>query len=86
MSCFRLRLCAAAGARGLSLFLVEAGDDGFTRGRNLDKIGLHGNDTSELFFDEVPLPAEATVSPPGSSESRPARCRPRSERVPGWRG
>jgi alkylation response protein AidB-like acyl-CoA dehydrogenase len=46
------------GARGLSLFLVEAGDDGFSRGRNLDKIGLHGNDTSELFFDDVHLPAD----------------------------
>jgi long-chain-acyl-CoA dehydrogenase len=46
------------GARGISLFLVEAGDEGFSRGRNLDKIGLHGNDTSELFFDEVPLPAD----------------------------
>ena len=46
------------GARGLSLFLVEAGDEGFTRGRNLDKIGLHGNDTSELFFDDVHLPAD----------------------------
>ena len=46
------------GARGISLFLVEEGDDGFTRGRNLDKIGLHGNDTSELFFDEVHLPAD----------------------------
>ena len=46
------------GARGISLFLVEEGDEGFTRGRNLDKIGLHGNDTSELFFDEVHLPAD----------------------------
>jgi acyl-CoA dehydrogenase len=46
------------GARGTSLFLVEASDDGFSRGRNLDKIGLHGNDTSELFFDEVALPAD----------------------------
>ncbi|MCY7271041.1 MAG: acyl-CoA dehydrogenase family protein [Sphingomonas bacterium] len=46
------------GARGISLFLVEEGDAGFTRGRNLDKIGLHGNDTSELFFDEVHLPAD----------------------------
>ena len=46
------------GARGLSLFLVEAGDKGFSRGRNLDKIGLHANDTSELFFDDVPLPGD----------------------------
>ena len=46
------------GARGISLFLIEEGDEGFSRGRNLDKIGLHGNDTSELFFDEVRLPAD----------------------------
>ena len=52
------RTTEEGGARGLSLFLVEAGDDGFTRGRNLDKIGLHGNDTSELFFDDVHLPAD----------------------------
>jgi len=39
------------------IVLVEAGDEGFSRGRNLDKIGLHGNDTSELFFDEVHVPA-----------------------------
>ena len=52
------RTTEEGGARGLSLFLVEAGDEGFSRGRNLDKIGLHGNDTSELFFDEVKLPAD----------------------------
>ena len=52
------RTTEEGGARGLSLFLVEAADDGFTRGRNLDKIGLHGNDTSELFFDDVHLPAD----------------------------
>ena len=52
------RTTEEGGAKGLSLFLVEAGDEGFSRGRNLDKIGLHGNDTSELFFDEVRLPAD----------------------------
>ena len=52
------RTTEQGGAKGISLFLVEAGDEGFTRGRNLDKIGLHGNDTSELFFDEVNLPAD----------------------------
>ena len=51
------------GAKGLSLFLVESGDDGFSRGRNLDKIGLHGNDTSELFFDAVKLPADRLLGP-----------------------
>jgi alkylation response protein AidB-like acyl-CoA dehydrogenase len=52
------RTTEEGGAKGISLFLVEAGDEGFSRGRNLDKIGLHGNDTSELFFDEVKLPAD----------------------------
>ena len=45
-----------AGAKGISLILVEADRDGFARGRNLDKIGFHSADTSELFFDDVRLP------------------------------
>ena len=44
------------GARGTSLILVEADRPGFARGRNLDKIGLHGQDTSELFFQDVRVP------------------------------
>ncbi len=48
----------AEGARGLSLLAVERGMAGFERGRNLDKIGLKAQDTAELFFDEVRLPAE----------------------------
>jgi alkylation response protein AidB-like acyl-CoA dehydrogenase len=44
------------GAKGTSLILVEADRAGFTRGRNLDKIGLHANDTSELFFEDVRVP------------------------------
>ncbi|MGE0845964.1 MAG: acyl-CoA dehydrogenase family protein [Flavobacteriaceae bacterium] len=52
----------SAGAKGTSLFLVETdGADGFERGRNLDKIGLSGNDTSELFFNEVRVPADALL-------------------------
>jgi long-chain-acyl-CoA dehydrogenase len=42
--------------RGISLFVVEDGTPGFTRGRKLDKLGLHAQDTSELFFDDVRLP------------------------------
>ncbi|MGH1561660.1 acyl-CoA dehydrogenase family protein [Mumia sp. DW29H23] len=42
---------------GLSLIVVEDGMPGFTRGRNLEKIGLHAQDTSELFFDDVRVPA-----------------------------
>jgi alkylation response protein AidB-like acyl-CoA dehydrogenase len=44
------------GAKGTSLILVEADRDGFSRGRNLDKIGLKAQDTSELFFDNVRVP------------------------------
>ena len=47
------------GARGISLVVVETdGADGFARGRNLDKIGCHAADTSELFFDNVAVPPE----------------------------
>ena len=41
---------------GMSLLVIEEGMDGFTRGRNLDKIGLHAQDTAELFFDDVRVP------------------------------
>lgn len=46
----------AAGAKGTSLILVEADRAGFARGRNLDKLGLKAQDTSELFFDAVRVP------------------------------
>ena len=46
----------AAGAKGTSLVLVDAGTEGFERGRNLDKIGQHAADTSELFFNDVRVP------------------------------
>ncbi|MFI6960916.1 acyl-CoA dehydrogenase family protein [Streptomyces sp. NPDC050255] len=45
------------GARGLSLLVVERGMPGFTRGRKLDKIGMAAQDTAELFFDDVRVPA-----------------------------
>nr|WP_207839851.1 acyl-CoA dehydrogenase family protein [Williamsia soli] len=41
---------------GLSLLVVERDTPGFTRGRNLDKIGMHGQDTAELFFDNARIP------------------------------
>ncbi|SHM52567.1 acyl-CoA dehydrogenase family protein [Bradyrhizobium lablabi] len=47
------------GAKGLSLIVLETeGNEGFRRGRNLDKIGLHASDTSELFFDDAVVPPE----------------------------
>ncbi|MER8772071.1 acyl-CoA dehydrogenase family protein [Mesorhizobium sp. M0960] len=45
------------GAKGISLIVVETDEvEGFERGRNLDKIGLKANDTSELFFNDVRVP------------------------------
>jgi acyl-CoA dehydrogenase len=44
------------GAHGVSLLLVEASTPGFRRGRVLDKVGLKGQDTAELFFDDVRVP------------------------------
>ncbi|MFV9460348.1 acyl-CoA dehydrogenase family protein [Rhodococcus sp. NM-2] len=49
------RTDADAGARGFSLFLVDTTTPGFRRGRKLEKLGLRGNDTAELFFDGVVL-------------------------------
>ena len=47
------------GANGLSLLAVETDRvTGFRRGRKLDKVGMHAQDTAELFFDDVKVPAE----------------------------
>ncbi|MDH3212607.1 MAG: acyl-CoA dehydrogenase family protein [Myxococcales bacterium] len=48
---------ADPGHRGMTLFLVEADTPGFVRGRNLEKLGLKGQDTSELFFQDCRVPA-----------------------------
>jgi len=50
-----------AGAKGISLLFVEKEAAGFARGRNLDKIGLHSADTSELFFDDVRVDGDAVL-------------------------
>jgi alkylation response protein AidB-like acyl-CoA dehydrogenase len=42
--------------KGISLIVMERGMEGFERGRNLDKIGLHAQDTAELFFNDVRVP------------------------------
>ncbi|NIB40080.1 acyl-CoA dehydrogenase [Pseudomaricurvus alkylphenolicus] len=49
------------GAKGTTLFLVDSDTPGFSRGRNLEKIGLHASDTSELFFEDVRVPASAIL-------------------------
>ncbi len=53
--------------RGISLLLVEAGDPGFVRGRKLDKLGLVGQDTSELFFQDCRVPVSRLL---GGHEGR----------------
>ena len=45
-----------AGAKGVTLFIVESDRPGFKRGRNLEKLGMKAQDTSELFFDNVRFP------------------------------
>ncbi|MCW2500306.1 MAG: putative acyl-CoA dehydrogenase [Frankiales bacterium] len=55
-----------AGARGFSLLVVERGMKGFERGRNLDKIGMKAQDTSELFFDDVRVPARNLLGTEGA--------------------
>ena len=54
-----------AGAQGISLLVVERGAEGFERGRNLDKIGQKSQDTAELFFNDVRVPAENLLGEEG---------------------
>ena len=61
------RTGAEAGGKGVSLLVVETEHaEGFRRGRNLDKLGMHGQDTSELFFDDVHVPAENLLGSEGN--------------------
>jgi alkylation response protein AidB-like acyl-CoA dehydrogenase len=52
--------------RGLSLLVIEAESPGFSRGRNLEKVGLHAQDTSELVFEDVRVPAANLLGAEGS--------------------
>ena len=54
-----------AGYEGISLLVVERDMAGFERGRNLDKIGLHAQDTAELSFSDVRLPKENLLGEEG---------------------
>ncbi|MDE2421797.1 MAG: acyl-CoA dehydrogenase family protein [Gammaproteobacteria bacterium] len=55
----------AARAKGVSLLLVDTTLEGFKKGTNLDKIGLHSQDTSELFFDNVKVPKDQLLGSAG---------------------
>jgi alkylation response protein AidB-like acyl-CoA dehydrogenase len=54
-----------AGHKGISLIVVERGAEGFERGRKLDKVGMKAQDTAELFFHEVRVPAENLIGEEG---------------------
>jgi len=54
-----------AGHQGISLLAVERGMEGFERGRNLDKIGMHAQDTAELSFTDVRVPKENLLGEAG---------------------
>lgn len=55
----------AKGAKGITLFMIEDGMAGFTRGRKLDKVGQEESDTAELFFENVRVSDEQRIGPEG---------------------
>ena len=54
-----------AGAKGVTLFLVDTSLPGFKRGQNLEKLGMKAQDTSELFFEDLRVPASAMLGQEG---------------------
>ena len=54
-----------AGSKGISLFLVESEFEGFSKGKNLEKLGMKAQDTSELFFQDVKVPKENLLGEEG---------------------
>ena len=56
-----------AGRRGLSLLVVDADSPGFARGKPIKKVGLLSQDTAELFFDDVFVPADRVLGEPGTA-------------------
>ena len=57
----------AQGSKGISLFLVDVNTPGFQRGKALEKLGMEGQDTSEMFFDDCSVPADCLI---GGEEGR----------------
>lgn len=56
---------SSAGAHGVTLFLIDTSLPGFQRGKNLKKLGMKAQDTSELFFDDLRVPASAMLGAEG---------------------
>lgn len=64
-----VRTDPAGGSDAFSLLVLEKGMSGFTTGRSLDKVGQRGEDVSELFFDDVRVPADNLLGVEGSALS-----------------
>jgi alkylation response protein AidB-like acyl-CoA dehydrogenase len=62
--------------RGISLLVLERGMPGFTRGRKLDKIGMHAQDTAELFFNDVRVPVANRLGAEGDGFTQLVRNLP----------
>lgn len=62
--------------KGMSLLVLERGMDGFERGRNLDKMGMHAQDTAELFFTDVHVPVENLIGVEGDGFAQLVRNLP----------
>ena len=75
-----------AGRAKLSLFLVPASAAGFSRGGKLKKLGLHAQDTAELFFDDVRVPAEALLGDEGAGFRQLTAQLPLERLSIAWRG
>jgi alkylation response protein AidB-like acyl-CoA dehydrogenase len=71
-----VRTDPAGGSGGFSLLVVERGMDGFERGRKLDKVGLHAQDTAELFFQDVFVPDENVLGTIGGGFKQLMRLLP----------
>jgi acyl-CoA dehydrogenase len=76
----------AAGVKGISLFLVDTKTPGFARGRNLEKIGQHSADTSELFFDNMRVPADCLLGEEGQGFVYMMRELPRERLIISYQG
>ncbi|MEQ8663107.1 MAG: acyl-CoA dehydrogenase family protein, partial [Gammaproteobacteria bacterium] len=61
------KLHGAESRHAMVLLVVERGMAGFERGKNLDKIGLHAQDTAELFFQDVKVPKDNVLGEPGKA-------------------
>ncbi|HIG62330.1 MAG TPA: acyl-CoA dehydrogenase [Gammaproteobacteria bacterium] len=74
---------ANLGARGMTLFIVDCNKPGFNRGRNLEKMGLHSGDTSELFVDDVLVSGEDILGGEGKGFSNMMNELPRERLILG---